>query len=148
MRCSPAGVPSLVKTIAREESTSKGDEGYKTGRYDEAALAFDDEGVMDGPTFETYSLPSDAAILATLPIDGAIEVAMPVASAAARPPGYDSGPPLPPPATAETIRATDPPTSLPPTERPRKIRSRRTWIAAMALLMLAVVCAIAAHVAK
>ena len=66
-----------MKTVAREETTSSGGDGHKTGRYDEAALAFDDEGVLDGPTFETYSLPSDAAILATLPVEGGIEVAMP-----------------------------------------------------------------------
>jgi serine/threonine protein kinase len=140
--------PALVKTIAREESTSQGGEGHKTGRYDEAALAFDDEGVLDGPTFETYSLPSDAAILATLPIDGAIEVAMPVASAPAGSPGHDSGHPLPPAATAETIAARESRTSFPPTERRRKAHPRRRWIAVAVLVVLASVCAVAAYVAK
>ena len=185
--------PSLVKTIARDEATSRSKSGseedaedrHKTGNYEEAALAFDNEGVLDGPTFETYSLPSDAAILATLPVEGAIEVAMPVPSAGAPSArGADSGPPLPPPATIATALSPLPPppatiattfsppppppapvpfasasppsarpqraSSIPPTVRPRDVRPRGRWIplAVAILLALAIVCAIAAHVAK
>jgi serine/threonine-protein kinase len=166
--------PSLVKTVAREgepaakatsaaptaldETTSnsgEGREGHKTGRYDEAALAFDEEGALDGPTFETYSLPSDAAILATLPIDGAIEVAMPVASAATRSPrGPDSGLPVPPPATADTLPPTVPPSgqrapaSESGSQQARRGGSGRWWIPVAAVVALAVVCAIVAYVAK
>jgi len=99
----------LLKSVAREDSSSKNNDGEaNTGRYEEAALAFDDEGVLDGPTFETYSLPSDAAILATLPIDGPIvEVAMPAASGVG---GSDvrieSAPPPPPAAADRSLVAT------------------------------------------
>jgi serine/threonine-protein kinase len=132
---------ALVKTIAREESTSQ--EGHKTGNYDEAALAFDDEGVLDGPTFETYSLPSDAAILATLPVEGTIEVAMPPAPSTR---GPDSGPPVPPPATMETV----PPSIEPPRPSPAPLatpgRPRISWLLAVAAL--AIVCAVVAYLLR
>ena len=40
-----------------------------TLRYEEVALAFDEEPLVDGPTFEAHALPSDAAMLAALPLD-------------------------------------------------------------------------------
>jgi serine/threonine protein kinase len=129
----------LLKSVAREDSSSK-DGDARTGRYEEAALAFDDEGVLDGPTFETYSLPSDAAILATLPLDGPIvEVAMPPA----QPKGQtDSGPPPPPPATIATFRHDD--TS--PPARGAAMHGSRLLIGL--ILAAIVVCAIVAYVAK
>ncbi|MGO9712612.1 MAG: serine/threonine-protein kinase, partial [Polyangiaceae bacterium] len=151
--------PQLVETLARDgdpahgtsrssldHSSTNSADGRKTGNYEEAALAFDDEGPLDGPTFETYSLPSDAAIRATLPVDGAIEVAMPVAPGAR---GPDSNMPPPPPATADTT----PPshagrTSLPPTVRTARGRARQWWIPVAAILALAIVCAVAAYVTK
>ena len=145
--------PSLVKTIARDESTSHSDEGaegHATGNYEEAALAFDNEGILDGPTFETYSLPSDAAILATLPVDGALEVAMPVPSAGgAASRGADSGPPLPPPATVGSTVSTLPPRgpSVPP-DSTASLRRPSVWIPLAVAALLLIVCAIAAYVAK
>jgi serine/threonine-protein kinase len=122
--------PTLVEGLAREDPSS-GDAEVRTGRYEEAALAYDDDGVLDGPTFETYSLPSDAAILATLPIDGPIvEVSMPRA-------------PLPPPAPDPAPRAA---MTLRPPGRPRARRGARAWIAVA--VAVAFVCAIAAYVAK
>ena len=148
--------PSLVKTLARDDSPSRSDEGggrdevHRTGRYEEAALAFDSEGVLDAPTFETYSLPSDAAILATLPVDGMLEVAMPQTAAPPPARGADSGPPPPPPATLGATYSTQPPRgpSLPPTERTPQFRSRWRWIPLAVVVALAIVCAIAAYVAK
>jgi serine/threonine protein kinase len=151
--------PSLAKTVAKgdggepaqsgrsstpDESTSNSGHRHKTGRYDEAALAFDDEGILDGPTFETYSLPSDAAILATLPVEGTIEVAMPASSEVPHAMRAPDSLPVPPPATIETILTTVPP--------PMRIvparRRRRRWIPVALAVGLAVVCAVAAYVAK
>jgi serine/threonine protein kinase len=39
----------------------------QTLRYDEVALAFDEDVPSDGPTFEAHAFPSDAAALANLP---------------------------------------------------------------------------------
>jgi serine/threonine protein kinase len=39
-----------------------------TMRYEEAALAFDDEASPDGPTFEAHALPSDPTLMAPLPL--------------------------------------------------------------------------------
>lgn len=161
--------PSLVKSVARDDSPPESSDGeeksYKTGRYDEAALAFDSDagpGLLDAPTFETYSLPSDAAILATLPIDGAIDLAMPVASDSTKKrPRPDSEPPLPPPAKVEALRepaSTEPPrrSSTPPREKIPSvivedddgIRPRRKWVPAVVLLVVAIGCAVAAYIAK
>jgi hypothetical protein len=147
--------PTLVESIAREDPSSRDGE-VRTGRYEEAALAYDDEGVLDGPTFETYSLPSDAAILATLPVDGPIvEVSMPraplVANVASPSEMGDSGPPLPPPATLRSIPASMPAPAAPTprtivTVRPPGRLSARGWIAVA--VAVAFVCAIAAYVAK
>ncbi len=149
---------TLVKSLAREreDGSSKDRDGEaNTGRYEEAALTFDDEGVLDGPTFETYSLPSDAAILATLPVDGPIlEVAMPVAFGASGSNGakttIDSGPPPPPPATADSFA---PETARPFSPRamdtqPPSRRSKNGRVAVAVALVLAIVCAVVAYVAK
>ena len=167
---------SLGKTVAREETTSPSDdggEGHKTGKYDEAALAFDNDagpGVLDGPTVETYSLPSSAAILATLPVEGRLEVAMPGTSSAPPPAAvFDSGP-LPPPATfataatrvADAAAATRTVTTRPPrapsvppaTQRSVAYGSgnepppARRWIPVTLAVAVAIVCAIAAYIAK
>jgi len=143
---------ALVKTVARgEDTTSNSDEGsgHKTGNYGEAALAFDDDGAIDGPTFETYSLPSDAAILATLPVEGPLEVAMPApGTAVVR--GQDSEPPLPPPAGVASQPITEPPRapSVPPTVRTRGVVRPRAWIPVAAVIVLAIACAIVAYATK
>ncbi|HEY2509606.1 MAG TPA: serine/threonine-protein kinase [Polyangiaceae bacterium] len=157
---------ALVKTLARgDESTShsgsgSGDGHRITSEYGEAALAFDDEGVLDGPTFETYSLPSDAAILATLPIEGPLELAMP--SPPSTEPASDSVRPPPPPATLESISFPIPPPARvrdlsPPApaaapaspESPLPVLPPRRPLRFLALaLAVAVVCVLAAYLAK
>jgi serine/threonine-protein kinase len=142
----------LVKTVARDTSSKRGD-APATDEYGEAALAFDDEAALDGPTVETYSLPSDAAIFATLPIDGPLHVDMPPS----RPRGeLDSGAPPPPPAMPRTVGggamvSTDPPgahySTAPPAAQAAPPPARGLWLAAAALA-LAAVCAILAYVAK
>jgi len=54
-----------VDTISAESS---GDRVANTLRYEEVALAFDDDAPADGPTFEAHALPSDPAVLATMPL--------------------------------------------------------------------------------
>jgi serine/threonine-protein kinase len=143
--------PTLVEGLAREDPSS-GDAEVRTGRYEEAALAYDDDGVLDSPTFETYSLPSDAAILATLPVDGPIvEVSMPrapLADVASPSEGkHDSGPALPPPATVRSMPASAPsPPRTIVTVRPPGRLGARGWVAVA--VAIAFVCAIAAYVAK
>jgi serine/threonine protein kinase len=144
---------ALVKTVAREETTSSSRQGHRTGRYDEAALAFDDEGVLDGPTFETYSLPSDAAILATLPVEGPTEVAMPTTVR-----GPDSGMPVPPPATISLLPSTAQMPSPRIAEKPPAPgesaapvapgRSGRARMAVVVVVVVAIVCAVVAYWAR
>ncbi len=63
--------PTLERTIKRapNQAGSFSSNGLveQTLRYDEVALAFDDDAPSDGPTFEAHAYPSDAAALATLP---------------------------------------------------------------------------------
>ena len=90
---------ALVKSVTREREDVSSDAGPAdphTSRYEEVALAFTDEGLIDGPTAEEYSLPSDAAILATLPIDGEVTVSMPERRKSSAPPPEASPGPRPP----------------------------------------------------
>ena len=90
---------ALVKSVTREREDLSSDAGPAephTSRYEEVALAFTDEGLIDGPTAEEYSLPSDAAILATLPIDGEVTVSMPERRKSSAPPPKASLEPRPP----------------------------------------------------
>ena len=102
---------ALMKTVTRGEpeadESSKNEvtsREHHTSRYEEVALAFTDDGVLDGPTVEAYSLPSDAAILATLPIEGEVSVSMPGAtSTPLRVNVMDSDRPPPPPAALDEL---------------------------------------------
>jgi eukaryotic-like serine/threonine-protein kinase len=57
--------PSAENTIDGESS---GPRSAETLRYEEVALAFDDDPPDDGPTIEAHALPSDPAILAAMPL--------------------------------------------------------------------------------
>jgi hypothetical protein len=63
--------PTLERTLKRSSDraseSSPGARAAHTLRYDEVALAFDDDVPSDGPTFEAHAFPSDAAALAALP---------------------------------------------------------------------------------
>ena len=64
--------PMLERMVRRAspEQTSESNMGRRvehTLRYEEVALAFDDEASPDGPTFEAHALPSDPGALAALP---------------------------------------------------------------------------------
>jgi serine/threonine protein kinase len=56
-----------VKRTPEQESESGGRVEH-TLRYEEVALAFDEEAPGDGPTFEAHALPSDPAVLVALPL--------------------------------------------------------------------------------
>jgi eukaryotic-like serine/threonine-protein kinase len=62
--------PALERTVRRgtPDATSFGDRSAHTVRYEEMALAFDDEPSPDGPTVEAHALPSDLTLLAELPL--------------------------------------------------------------------------------
>jgi serine/threonine-protein kinase len=51
-----------------DTSDSSSRRAAHTLRYEEVALAFDDDVPDDGPTFEAHALPSDAALLAAQPV--------------------------------------------------------------------------------
>jgi serine/threonine protein kinase len=84
-----------VKRAAGGEATSTepSDKAEHTLRYEEVALAFDDDPSPDGPTFEAHALPSDAALLASLPLIERLHVA---SSSSAPPPATErTGAPMP-----------------------------------------------------
>ncbi|HXN31226.1 MAG TPA: serine/threonine-protein kinase [Polyangiaceae bacterium] len=62
---------TLERTVKRApdhvSESSPGGRVEHTLRYDEVALAFDDDAPSDGPTFEAHAFPSDAAALAAMP---------------------------------------------------------------------------------
>jgi serine/threonine protein kinase len=60
---------ALERSVRRlsGEATASSDRAPYTMRYEEVALAFDDDVSPDGPTFEAHALPSDARLLAHLP---------------------------------------------------------------------------------
>lgn len=122
--------PALERTVKRADVDSTTGKVAHTLRYEEVALAFDEDDVsLDGPTFEAHALPSDAALLAALPVDAEVS---PVPANA-----MPSAPP-PPPATLETV----PRTIAPPVAAARPSR-RRALAFAVSLAVLVAVAVIA-----
>ena len=64
----------------KSTSSSSSGRAAHTLRYEEVALAFDDDAPADGPTFEAHALPSDATLVKSPP-----EAADEAATGAARP---------------------------------------------------------------
>jgi serine/threonine protein kinase len=62
--------PQLSSTASTDGAIARAE---STLRYEEVALAFDDEPAPDGPTIEAHALPSDPAALAALPVAGTEE---------------------------------------------------------------------------
>jgi serine/threonine protein kinase len=85
---------------AEATSTEPSERGAHTLRYEEVALAFDDDPSPDGPTVEAHALPSDAALLASLPLAEQVHAAT-------------ASSPLPPPAWSEPAGQAAP-APLPP----------------------------------
>jgi hypothetical protein len=95
-----------VKRAPDQDAESLGGRAVHTLRYEEVALAFDDEASADAPTLVAHALPSDPQVLAAMPL---VESASPSSTA----------PPLLPPAAAarsdadskRALVATEPPSS-------------------------------------
>ena len=127
---------ALEKTVKRApqpqqpdtmDADSSGGRAASTLRYEEVALAFDDDAPADGPTFEAHALPSDPRVLAALPL------------AEEEPEIVES--PAPPPAPLVTPAPTAPALNVAPAPAPvhpaRPSRSRRRVIAALAVAFVA-----------
>jgi hypothetical protein len=63
------------------DADSSGGRAAMTLRYEEVALAFDDDAPEDGPTFEAHALPSDPGLLAAMPVAQGDDVAGPAVAA-------------------------------------------------------------------
>jgi len=113
--------PSAETTI---DGDSSGRRSAETLRYEEVALAFDDDPPDDGPTIAAHALPSDPAMLAAMPL--AEEEPSPTPSSVA-------------PAVRVDVEAP-PPSRVPVADRPS---SRRAvfWLAAVAAMAAAFVAA-------
>ncbi len=112
-----------VNQVDTVSSVSTGDRVANTLRYEEVALAFDDDVPADGPTFEAHALPSDPAVLAAMPL---AEEGEPIVESPIPPPA-----PLPTPAPAAVIAAA------PSVVTVRPPRSRRRVLPALVLAFVA-----------
>ncbi len=109
---------ALERTVKRsaDATHSSSTRGAETLRYEEVALAFDEEPPEDGPTFEAHALPSNPAILAALPLANEEPEATPAGAE------VGASPPLPPvSATHEIARPANVDSTIPPraAARPR-----------------------------
>jgi len=82
---SGGGTPAASSSgdVASLDTESSGDRVAMTLRYEEVALAFDDDAPEDARTFEAHALPSDPAMLAAMPLARGTPPDMPVAPEAA-----------------------------------------------------------------
>jgi hypothetical protein len=126
------------------ESSDSSQKALQTLRYEEVALAFDEDDVPDdGPTFEAHALPSDPAVLAATPDGSSPSLAEPV----------------PPPATAplaEQVVTSADAVALPPTThagasqetmRPAQVthtRALRRFLAVLAFVVVGIAVAVLA----
>ncbi len=119
---------ALERAVKRTDAThSSGARALETLRYEEVALAFDEEPPADGPTLEAHALPSNPAILAALPLAPEAEGESPPA------------PPLQPapvvqPTHAQPPRSSSTTSTIPP--RARAARRGRKGISAVAVVAL------------
>jgi len=128
--------PALERTVKRvpgaESADSSGGRVAQTLRYEEVALAFDDDAPADAPTFEAHALPSDPRVLAAIPISEAVVEVV----------EGERGDAVPPPAEAP-----------PPSHAVVSSRvARRSWrtpaLALAALVVLGAVAALLAGIAR
>ena len=123
---------ALERSVKRATDTthSSGARALETIRYEEVALAFDEEPADDGPTFEAHALPSNPAILAALPL-------------ASESPESPPAPPLAPAPTLEPALATAPSSSadstVPPRPLPRRGPSPAAVLTVIAFVVLLLV---------
>ena len=91
-----------------------------TLRYEEVALAFDDEGPVDGPTLEAHALPSDPAVLVAMPLAARSEARRVARSARGA---------LPAPPASACARASATPPPVAPVVPRRRVAAHcvRSW---------------------
>jgi serine/threonine-protein kinase len=96
---------------ATMDTDSSGGRAALTLRYEEVALAFDDDPPEDGPTFEAHALPSDPAVLAAMPLvpDEQPEPVSERASELAPVSSPEAAPEPPPPLDSQSRISTVPP---------------------------------------
>jgi serine/threonine protein kinase len=116
-------------TDAADPTLSSGSRAAETLRYEEVALAFDEEPPEDGPTFEAHALPSNPAILGALPLANEEPEATPKPDAAAR-----SDAPLPAATSAlDAARSSQPGSTIPLARREPRPRAP-AWLTVVALV--------------
>jgi hypothetical protein len=135
-----------------ERTPASGTHLESTLRYEEVALAFDDEPAAESPTFEAHALPSDPSALAALPLvegddalglrsDAPADLASPGPLVAATP-----GALLEPPATRDAEPLPVAVANAPAASRSSQRKWRAPVLALVALLLAASVAAfIAMH---
>jgi serine/threonine-protein kinase len=140
---------AVRRVSAADKTPASGAIPEHTLRYEEVALAFDDEVGADRPTVETHALPSDPSALAALPLADLDEsgehsphAALPVVPT----PAAAFGPAWPPPPAA-ALRPPPAPRvepvpspAAPIPERPRP----RSWRPIVAVALFLVVCFVVA----
>jgi serine/threonine protein kinase len=145
---------ALGRTVKRSQQAppvdpisadSSGDRVANTLRYEEVALAFDEEPPADGPTFEAHALPSDPSVLAAMPLADPMPLAdeEPLVESPIPPPAPLATPAPPAPAAPVVVAAATVAT-VPPA------RSRRRLAPALVLAFVAaaVVVALLAMLAR
>jgi serine/threonine protein kinase len=145
---------ALERTVRRvpglESGDSSGGRVAQTLRYEEVALAFDDDAPADGPTFEAHALPSDPHVLAAMPIAEEEPVASTTPASWPPPPApvspFESASgrtpqPASPSVSGDVSGAASVPSAVSPNttgEEPAPaprlpVRKRRTWAPALAV---------------
>jgi serine/threonine-protein kinase len=123
------GKNALERSVKRapggEHTHSSGARVESTLRYEEVALAFDEEPAPEGPTFEAHALPSDPRALAALPLAQVEE-------------SVDASSPPPPVAAAQDpeaprVQPQPPLPESPPSRRPQ------AWGPILAVILILVV---------
>jgi serine/threonine-protein kinase len=131
---------SVKRATGGEQTRSSGARVESTLRYEEVALAFDDEPAPEGPTFEAHALPSDPRALAALPLANLEE-------------SVDaSSPPLPPVAAAQALAQEAPPAQMEAARAPalpaRGLPRSRAWGPVLAVALFLAVALVVALLAS
>jgi serine/threonine-protein kinase len=128
---------SVKRAPGGEQTHSSGARVESTLRYEEVALAFDEEPAAEGPTFEAHALPSDPRALAALPlaeVDAGVDAGVDSGVAAS---ADASSPPAPPVDIARLVRPAAPtPTVADSPSRPGGSRRARMWLPIVLLALL------------
>jgi serine/threonine protein kinase len=137
LETSKAALERSVKR-APDATHSSGERAAETLRYEEVALAFDEEPPEDGPTFEAHALPSDPAILAALPLANEEPESLPPPPRATGP----AGPAVEARAPRDEARSSGADSTVPPARG--VVKRRGAWWGWVALIVaIAAVAAIA-----